>query len=133
MLLCIVSDKYKKTLTVEEWAEHYTVPIISQVYHALREEEDGLGPACKELFTGMFISGFVAALVFDALTQLKPPKTSALKKFEMTTRDFNEVKLKIQESVADGFSRAFKEFTGKGVDYYCQVRAIPEPTNKEPC
>jgi len=45
-------------------------------------------------------------------------------------KNFAALKVSIQESVAAGFQGAVSTFSGQQVDYYCQVKPIPEPINK---
>lgn len=84
------------------------------------------------LLIDSFIRDLISLVILDSLNAYKSKKMSKKQSYEFTHEKFNEIKTAIQNSVADSFTQAFKEFSNMTVDYYCVIRPTPPPVNKEP-
>lgn len=49
---------------------------------------------------------------------------------KLTQDSFATMKFSIQEAVALGFTDAMSSYAGKHLEYFCQVKTVPEPTGK---
>lgn len=77
-----------------------------------------------------FIARFIGAYVYQALMQKpeKPCSKDDLLKF--TRENFKASKQAIQDAVSAAFTGAMNTFSGKTVEYYCQVKVVPEVKGK---
>jgi hypothetical protein len=46
---------------------------------------------------------------------------------------FAGVKQDIQDAVSVGVQTAVNKYAGLDIEYYCQVKPVPEPINTKPC
>lgn len=90
-------------------------------------------PIASKIVT-FYIASFVNKVVMEALMRAtKLGITDDAKLFALTAKDFAYIKEMIQNGVAEGFKRALSKFNGQIVDYYCIIKPVPDPVNKEPC
>lgn len=80
-----------------------------------------------------FLASFIGSIVYAVLKE-KPVKSKDMKDaLDFTANNFLELKIGMQNAMAAGFQGAMQEYSGKSVEYYCQVKTVPEPVNKQPC
>lgn len=91
------------------------------------------GEACRKEAVKTFLARFVGFALYQALME-KPDGPCGPKELHKFTKDnFNEAKLAVQDSISAAFTGAMKTFTGKRLEYYCQVKTVGEPINKKAC
>ena len=102
--------------------------ILTELSETLTEDE------FKEVYT-QALAKTVSGLVYGSL--IEPPrkvvqegKKAHIKWMESS---FLDAKARIQAAVAAGFQGAIKAYSDMDVEYYCEVKLVPEPLNKEPC
>lgn len=81
-----------------------------------------------------YLAIFVGSLVLKSLVMT--PNTILAKKelIDFTEKNFKNMKVNIQNAVALAFKSAVEDYSGKDdADYYCQIKPMPQPTNKTPC
>lgn len=79
-----------------------------------------------------FMMHFIGALVFQALKDR--PKGGSKKQVDLLDhnyRSFAGVKMKIQDAVANGVQDAMTAYSGHPIEYFCDIRPVPEPINKK--
>lgn len=82
-----------------------------------------------------FIACYLGSLVYTRLLE-KPKgkgKRGGVAEYDHALKNFNELKVGTQDAVAKAFQGAMSTFAGQTVDYYCQIKVIPEPVNKLSC
>lgn len=85
------------------------------------------------LITQIFLSKYTAQIVYETLSEAAPPDCTDLnKRYELTADKFKTVKASVQDAVSAAFSGAMRKFSGKEVDYFCQIKTVPPVANKEP-
>jgi hypothetical protein len=78
------------------------------------------------------IERIVGTEIYNSLAQ--PVKTtSKTEQYEAVTKNFIRTKMELQEAIALGFSTGASAFSGRLLDYYCQISTVPEQVNKLPC
>lgn len=73
---------------------------------------------------------FIYQVLVGALSTKADPLDDAEEHYNVVRKNVAGVKFDVQASVANAFKRAFGEFSGKRVDYYCTIKPVPEPTSK---
>lgn len=124
----------KQVLTVEEAIEQVARGMALEIFKLFDQQSEYKGTHYGRDLASRFLSHFV----FVALVKALDPSqlSSNLTKEEMcalTADSFADMKLRFQESVSGGFTNAMSKFAGKYVDYYCDIRVVPTPVNKQPC
>lgn len=127
-------SKKPKLKTLEEWCEEFAHKAAMDVYQLFEDERDKVGSENYKVMTATFIAGLLSALVFRSLAFVPEKLKSDKDKCDYAEQSFADLKIRIQEAVAAGFAGGMKTWSGKNVDYYCQVKVMPEPANMEhPC
>ncbi len=67
--------------------------------------------------------------LLDRPTEIKSKKDMR----EYTEGVFNGYKAGMSEAVASGFAAAMTNYVNKPVEYYCTIKIVPEPINKQAC
>ncbi len=128
-----MEKKNKIELTVQEWAENFSAPVIANILVLLRAEEKSMGPKCKNELVSTFLAGYVAATMYQSLTTTEGVKMTKEQRYSTTMTEFSQAKSRLAEAISMGFTMAMKNFSGKSIEYYCDIRPIPERTNVGLC
>ncbi len=86
----------------------------------------------RELYTH-FIAKLVGGIVYNSLTDLPGDVKGKEAQYNWTVKSFDNAKDRMQEAVSAGFQLALTKYTGVRTEYYCQIKPVPEPVNKQPC
>lgn len=79
------------------------------------------------------IGKLIAGIAYDTLASATGKKYSTDEKAaKALLEDYSMIKGRIQEVIGAGMSSAIQTFTGKGIEYYCQIKIIPEPSSVLP-
>lgn len=128
-----VKGKVKQPETLVEWCEDFSRKAAIDVYTMFEEERDKVGAENHRHLTVTFLAGFVSALVYRSLANIPDSIKSDEERCQYANDSFSDLKMRIQEAVASGFSGGMRTWSGRTVDYYCQVKVVPEPKNKDFC
>lgn len=125
------SSKDLPTLT--DWCEGFAHKAALDLYQLFEEERNKVGADNYKHLTATFLAGFISALVFRSLAYMPEGIKSDKDKCNYAMESFGDLKVRVQEAVAAGFAGGMRTWSGKDVDYFCQVKVVPEPINKEMC
>lgn len=123
----------KNIVTLETQCEEFATLLAEEVYFRLEDELDKIGPDNYRHLAATFIAGLTSALVYRSLTKIPGNLKTKQAKFDWAQDSFLDMKTRIQEAVASGFTGGMKAWSGKDLDYYCTIKVTPEPKNTEPC
>jgi len=94
---------------------------------------DGQGGVASTQVAVNFLARFAGTLVYRSLKQQAPTTCKTPEEMvQFTGRNFAGMKVCVQEAISAAFSGAMKTYAGQDIEYYCQVKPVPEPLNKEP-
>jgi hypothetical protein len=120
-----------KNIVIYAWLEEMSEFIARESYNLIKLTGDPKGSSKK--LSSMFIRYFVSKMVLDSLTEYKKKKLDGKEAYDFTKKNFSEMKDELQLEIAKGFEIGFLKYSGKDIEYYCQVKPVPEPINKEVC
>lgn len=116
----------------QKWADNYCQEIVNATFRLFAAQARNRGGGNTARFLAMlFLAKFVGSIVLSVLNE-KPSTTSEEENYKHSVKTFSDIKLKIQEAVAAGFTGAMTVFTGHQVEYYSQIKTVPEAANKKP-
>lgn len=75
------------------------------------------------------LNKFFGALIYRTLVEPKTLNQSALEHEQYVMKNMGDLKNQIQDCIANSFQEAMGAFTGQPVEYYCQIKVVPEPTS----
>jgi len=128
--------KAVKVITTEEYINVVTKQLTGEVLSYMLEVEQLKGVEVSKLVANAFVDNFIAALVYRYLTERPPgatPKTTNKEALEHVKKNFVTIKVEMQDAVAMAFQKAMSAFSGKDMEYYCEIKPMPEAINKHPC
>lgn len=126
-----MKTKAKKTsnMVLDSWVEEFALHIANESIKLV--EEIGKPKGAEKQLASKFMQYYVEKMIVNAFKDVEGKKMNQIEVFELAKNNYLAVKQEIQEEVARGFERAFKNFLGQSVEYYCQIKLVPEVANKE--
>lgn len=76
------------------------------------------------------ISRFIGALVYRTLSEPQTLNKTSKEHEDFVMKNTAELKTQIQNAVSAGFQNAMTAFSGENIEYYCQIKVVPESTSK---
>lgn len=120
--------KNNRENTLNVWAEREANALVVKVFEACAKVSRAKGEDANSLLLKVFLTRFVGALVFKTLANAAQEGGE-----NHTQHRFALVKLDIQEAVGLAFQQATRVYSGRQLDYYCDIKLLPEVINKRPC
>lgn len=81
-----------------------------------------------------FVACYFGAVAFNTLNYQPREKVTKEKMYDIVSTKYRELKIRMSEAVASGFTGAMRTHTGKQeLEYYCVVKPVPPVANKKPC
>ncbi len=117
----MIVDKREQSL-----ARNLAASVLRGVIDTTKEWNPGAG----DRVTSMFLASFLQLLVQKALQEIPDNVFTPDELFHFSKLGLAETKVLVQNSIAAGFQKATSNFTGQDVEYYCQVRVVPEPVSR---
>lgn len=123
--------KMNKTITFAQWSTQVSQLMVRECFRVMSKQ--GKEGELVRYVAKEFLYNFIGNLAMQTLEE-GPPKKDPSKKEELdfVLGSFSSLKDQIQSSVGQAFGDAMSDFTGQDVEYYCQIKPIPEPTNRMP-
>lgn len=119
---------------LESWCEGIATKAALDIYYLFEEQSEDVGVENHRTMMITFLAGFISAVIYRSLAVIPADLTNKKAKEAYVEASFADMKGQIMEAVAAGFTGGVKSWSGQTVDYYCQVKVTPEPTNKDtPC
>lgn len=126
----------KDLISLEDWRCKLSKEITEEILKIVDREQDSLGREFALSLISTFMATFISAVVYQALSEeVKNSKNEVDKKktYDKVYKNLSDMKEGMQDAIAAGFQGAMSTFSGKPIEYYCQIKTIPEPMNKKPC
>jgi len=117
-----------KVLTTQELVSSLAKTLALEMSKLIDNQAEHRGGDAAFHLSTQLLAAFVAARACNSLKvpgNLTPPQ-----QFEVACASFQTFKVACQEAVAAGFTAAMSEFSGQHVEYYCQIKVVPEPLSK---
>jgi len=127
--------KKEKTVSIEEWSRGFGSKLAYQVISAMVAQKETVGEENFKMITMTFIAGFISALLNTLMREEMPSedKLTIEEKYKIAESNFEDFKLRLQDSVAAGFQAGVLSWSGQTMEYYALIKPVPEPVNKRPC
>lgn len=123
----------KKIITLDNWADEFSREVTAEIYKVLDGvEKDKQGKLHQKLPIA-FLARFLAITVFNSLKERPSHIKTNKQQYEYTLNSFNEIKAGVQDAVAQAFSGAMSEYSGKDLDYLCTIKMLAPPQSKLVC
>ncbi len=110
--------------------------VVSQIMLFINKKRDEKNDDdFAEVLSIQILASYIASLVYRELKEVKDNNTNATQEqlHNASMDAYAAVRGRIQDAVSAGVSGAMATYTGKQLDYYTQIKVVPEPTNKLAC
>lgn len=120
----------KDIITFKQESEQFTDMMVTESFKLIEGHVGQRGSKVSRSVSTMFIAKLIGRMVYRALTDKQ--EGSKDDQYRKAKESFADMKVRLTDCVAAGFQAAMSKFAGRQVEYYCQIRTVPEPVNKEP-
>jgi len=110
---------------LNKWAETLAMQVALDAFKQIEDKSRNLGSDATKFIATMFLSSFIGGLLFRTLNE-KNDKVDP----NIAIKNTGILKGQIQDAVSVGFQNAMSAFIGQNVEYYCQIKMVPEMTSK---
>lgn len=115
------------------WVEDYAKFIADESLKLVKAVASPKSEAIVKKLSRQFLGFYVESLVYDSLMEYKIKNLKGEKAYQYSLQELAQVKTDIQDQIAKAFENSFKRYAGQFVEYYVQIKVVPEPKNKEVC
>jgi hypothetical protein len=121
----------KQPLDVNEWLEDYSAFMADEAMKLLKAQGKKKGDHEYKALVTLFVYRILATVLIDTLHERPESFSGATNDelFEANKKAYGDVKHQIQEAVGMAFTTAMSHYSGRVVDFYCQVKPVPEVQN----
>lgn len=118
-------------LDVNKYLENAAAIMADDINKQLMTKGYSFGPEVYREMTMHFLTRVLAMTVMNVMHYDKAPQTEDRKAaMDYTNEVMQEIKAEIAQSVGSAFTHALSRFFGQPIDYYCEIKVVPEPVNK---
>lgn len=114
--------------------EEFSRLLAKENLRLMKDTGNPLGEEYTQAIVSSFLTHLVDSVITDALYEHNDNKSLSREQlYQKVERSLNVAKNLVQNSVADGFSKALTKWTKQTQEYYCVVKPSPPPVNKLAC
>jgi hypothetical protein len=115
--------------SMHQYTEEYVLALTAAITDGLNDQVCLIGQEHVRTLSMTIITSLVASILYKELTVKATSKKDKKNAAEVIAY-FTDTKDMMQSAVAAGFEMAMQKFTGKPIEYYCQVKTVPlAPSN----
>lgn len=115
----------KQPVDINEWLEDYSAFMADEAIKLLKAQGKKKGDIEYKALVTLFLYRIMTQLLIETLHE-RPDGLDEEGAYNFSRKAYGDVKYQLQESVAMAFTTAMGHFYGKPVEFYCQVKPIPE-------
>lgn len=120
----------KKILSLSDWANEFSLTVSQEIYSVLDGIEKDKRGSLHTRLPIEFLSRFICLTVYQTLKEVPEDLKSNKDKYEYSLKAFQTVKAGIAEAVAQGFTAAMNQYSGKDCDYLCTIKLLADAPSK---
>lgn len=121
----------KKTIDKQEAVDRITRHIVKEVFKLIDSQKDNLGVDGVQAVIYGVLASFTTTVAYSSLAYQPSETTSDKEKYNITSSNFLNCKIAVQEAIAAAFSGAMHDFTGKEIEYFCNISVVQETKSKK--
>lgn len=101
--------------------------MLGMLLHFLDEHKSEVRSLAEmQALCSQFMMHFVGAVVYQALRDRPPSIKSESDMLNYNYKSFAGIKFKIQDAVANGVQDAMTAYSGHPMEYFCDIKVVPE-------
>lgn len=124
----------KTSESFESWVSKFSDMVAVETIKLVDGRMKEHGPSAGRKVTAHVIGRMIGLTLYHTLNDMSKDKgLDKEAQCKYVEKNFARAKHEILEAVSAGFSGAMTTWSGKTVEYYCQVKIAPEPDKKKVC
>lgn len=123
----------KKMLDMQSAVGVLSKHVTSEVFRIVESQREKIGKNACDITYMSVLASIVGTVVLNTITEQFDKKVSNTEVEKILHKNYNNLKMAVQDSIATGFTEAMTKYSGKTCEYYCQIKPLPPPVNKQPC
>lgn len=119
----------------DKWQLEFTEAIVMEAYHLIKQQEEIYGIEFADSLRLSIIASFVSTFIYEVLSSTGDEVKSSglITAVDIKHSVFTDAKEALEIAVGSGVEGAVKAWSGKDIQYYCEIAPEPVPLNIEPC
>ena len=118
-----------KKLQPPDFTQKLSKFMVQETFRILEFQEKEKGIEFYRVLSQQYLAKMIAAIVFKSLKDRPEHIKNNEEMADYSVKNFKDLKNEIQEAVAQGFQGAMSTYSGNHVEYYCQIKILPETKN----
>ncbi len=120
-------DNSVKAQDINEWIESTAVFMADNAAKMLREKGYRYGSEVFKALSVLFLARVMTATVIEVTHDIPENITTSAEASRYAKKQFLSVKSDIQDIVGMAFTTATAAALAKPVDFYCEIKIVPDP------
>lgn len=121
-------------LTIEQQLERLGIHLSAGLLDILETYRQRGGTPVEDMLFGNVLKDMVSGMVLKSLRAAgSDPMDSKEEMYERARRRFVVLKSLVSEAVAAGFERGLGTYANRNVEYYCEIKPVPDAPTKVNC
>ena len=116
----------KSKIVSNSWLEEYGEFIAQESYKLIKQ----VGQNGHKKLSTRFLKFYVNLILKNALLEHTKMPLSQDEAYRLTIHNFQQIKEQIQTEISLAFEKALSDFSGRNMEYYCQIKPVPEVTHR---
>jgi len=122
---------HEMVVSLDEWVDNFTSYIAAENLKLIRSYGADKGDkALKKLYVS-FLKNYLETVILAVLSDYPKEMMDDKEIYEYVSGHFKDLKYDIQNEIALAFNDAVSKFSGQYLDYYCEIKPIPEPASNK--
>ncbi len=111
---------------MEEWINNTSQSLVMQNFDIIKEFSKNHELAVLNKLLAVFIQQFIEISVTNTLGAHEEEFVTKEQRYSYVTENFNNLKQLLQAHIGDAFTKSMNEFSLQELEYYCQIKLVPE-------
>lgn len=111
----------------QAWLEDISDMLVVETLKIIDAKTRKEGDEAYRQVSAKFVERFIAAIMYKTLTEEAKINLPIKVLEDLHIKNANDMKRAIQDSVSQGFQYAMTAYSGKPMEYYCQIKLVPQP------
>lgn len=110
----------------QAWMEEIADMMVVESLKIIDSKTKKDGDEAFRQVSAKFIERLIASLMYKTLTEESKLKLPSKALEDLHIKNANDMKLALQDSVSQGFQYAMTAYSGRTMEYYCQIKLVPQ-------
>ncbi len=119
-----------EVVTLDDYITAFSKTMALELIKLVDDQGKQRGEEVRRRIVLEFLAGFVSGAVCRVLEPSVQEGATNEQRYAAVSESFSSHKRLMQEAIAAGFTASMSQFSGRSVEYYCQIKIVPEIVNK---